>query len=269
MKKLNLENTNILITGASSGIGKEFAKQLASKGANLILTARTHSDLISVAQELEREHRNIWIKTIPADLSELNGPKKLFEQINDLGLSVDYLINNAGFGKFCEFSGESFETYHKMLMLNVNALVELTHLCLPAMVNKNSGGIINVASIGSFQPLPYQTVYGASKAFVLSFSEALTGELLDKNIRVMALCPGTTESRFMENANADTSNMNLAPASKVVKSALAAYEKNRMYTVSGKINYVVSLIPRLFSRKRTVKIVVSMFKDNVLGKSLV
>lgn len=269
MKKLNLENTNILITGASSGIGKEFAKQLASKGANLILTARTHSDLISVAQELEREHRNIWIKTIPADLSELNGPKKLFEQINDLGLSVDYLINNAGFGKFCEFSDESFETYHKMLMLNVNALVELTHLCLPAMVNKNSGGIINVASIGSFQPLPYQTVYGASKAFVLSFSEALTGELLDKNIRVMALCPGTTESRFMENANADTSNMNLAPASKVVKSALAAYEKNRMYTVSGKINYVVSLIPRLFSRKRTVKIVVSMFKDNVLGKSLV
>lgn len=269
MKKLNLENTNILITGASSGIGKEFAKQLASKGANLILTARTHSDLISLAQELEREHRNIWIKTIPADLSELNGPKKLFEQINDLGLSVDYLINNAGFGKFCEFSGESFETYHKMLMLNVNALVELTHLCLPAMVNKNSGGIINVASIGSFQPLPYQTVYGASKAFVLSFSEALTGELLDKNIRVMALCPGTTESRFMENANVDTSNMNLAPASKVVKSALAAYEKNRMYTVSGKINYVVSLIPRLFSRKRTVKIVVSMFKDNVLGKSLV
>ena len=267
MKKLNFENTTILITGASSGIGKEFAKQLASKGANLILTARTHSDLISLAEELESEHTNIWIKTIPADLSELNGSRKLFEKINDLDLSVDYLINNAGFGKFCEFSGESFETYHKMLMLNINALVELTHLCLPTMITKNSGGIINVASIGSFQPLPYQAVYGASKSFVLNFSEALTGELLDKNIRVMALCPGTTESRFMENANADTSNMNLAPASKVVKSALTAYAKNRMYTVSGKINYLVSLIPRLFSRKRTVKIVVNMFKDNVLGKS--
>jgi short-subunit dehydrogenase len=267
VKKLNFENTTILITGASSGIGKEFAKQLASKGANLILTARTHSDLMNLAEELESEHTNIWIKTIPADLSELNGSRKLFEQIIDLGLSVDYLINNAGFGKFCEFSGESFETYHKMLMLNINALVELTHLCLPTMINKNSGGIINVASIGSFQPLPYQTVYGASKAFVLSFSEALSGELLDKNIRVMALCPGTTESRFMENANADTSNMNLAPASKVVKSALTAYAKNRMYTVSGKINYLVSLIPRLFSRKRTVKIVVNMFKDNVLEKS--
>lgn len=266
MKKLNLENTTILITGASSGIGKEFAKQLASKGANLILTARTYSDLINLAEELESEHTNIWINTIPADLSELNGSRELFEKISDLGLSVDYLINNAGFGKFCEFSGESFETYHKMLMLNINALVELTHLYLPTMINKNSGGVINVASIGSFQPLPYQTVYGASKAFVLSFSEALTGELLDTNIRVMALCPGTTESRFMETANADTSNMNLAPASKVVSSALTAYTKNRMYTVSGTINYLVSLIPRLVSRKRTVKIVANMFKDNVLGK---
>ncbi|MFT4776909.1 MAG: short-subunit dehydrogenase [Oleispira sp.] len=267
MKKLNFENTTILITGASSGIGKEFATQLASKGANLILTARTHSDLINLAEELESKHKNIWIKTIPADLSELNGSRALFENINDLDLSVDYLINNAGFGKFCEFSGESFETYHKMMMLNINALVELTHLCLPTLINKNSGGVINVASIGSFQPLPYQTVYGASKAFVLSFSEALTGELLDTNIRVMALCPGTTESRFMENANADTSNMNLAPASKVVSSALTAFTKNRMYTVSGTINYLVSLIPRLVSRKRTVKIVASMFKDNVLGKS--
>ena len=268
MKKLNFENTTILITGASSGIGKEFAKQLASKGANLILTARTHSDLINLAEELEHEHTNIWIKTIPADLSELNGSRKLFEQINDLGLSVDYLINNAGFGKFCEFSGQSFETYHEMLMLNINALVELTHLCLPTMINKNSGGIINVASIGSFQPLPYQTVYGASKAFVLSFSEALTGELLDANIRVMALCPGTTESRFMENANADTSKMDLAPASEVVRAALINYGKNKMYTVSGKMNYLMSLIPRLVSRKRTVKIVVNMFKDNVLRGSV-
>ena len=267
MKKVNFENKTILITGASSGIGKEFAKQLASKGANLILTARTRSDLINLAQELESEHTNIWIKTIPADLSELNSARTLFEKINDSDLSIDYLINNAGFGKFCEFSGESFETYHKMLMLNINALVELTHLCLPTMMNKNTGGIINVASTGSFQPLPYQTVYGASKAFVLSFSEALAGELLDTDVRIMALCPGTTQSRFMENANADTTNMNLAPANKVVSSALTAYAKNRMYTISGTINYFFSLIPRLVSRKRAVKIVASMFKDNVLGKS--
>ncbi|MBQ4833150.1 SDR family oxidoreductase [Pseudoalteromonas sp. MMG010] len=267
MKTLNFENTTILITGASSGIGKEFAKQLASKGANLILTARTTSDLINLAQELKSVHNNIILQTISVDLSELNGPKKLVEKIDALGLSIDYLINNAGFGKFCEFSNESFEVYHKMLMLNINALVELTHLCLPAMKVKNSGGVINVASIASFQPLPYQTVYGASKAFVLSFSEALTGELLDTNINVMALCPGTTESRFMENANADTSKMNLAPASDVVKAALKSYDKNKVYTIPGKMNYLMSLVPRFISRQRTIKIVVNMFKDNVLRKS--
>jgi short-subunit dehydrogenase len=266
VQNLIFENTTILITGASSGIGKEFAKQLASKRANLILTARTHSELINLAKELESEYTNIWVKTIPADLSELNGSRKLFEKIINLGLSVDHLINNAGFGRLCEFSGESFNTYHKMLMLNINAIVELTHLCLPKMINRNSGGVINVASIGSFQPLPYQTVYGASKAFVLSFSEALTGELLDTNIRVMALCPGATKSRFMEVANADTSNISLAPESKVVDSAIAAYENKKMYTISGRINYLFSLIPRLISRKKAVKIVANIFKSSVIGK---
>lgn len=266
MKKLNFYNTTVLITGASSGIGKEFAKQLASKGANLILTARTHKDLTDVAQQLKAKHANIEINVIAVDLSEFNGSRALFNEINDLGLQVDYLINNAGFGKFCEFPNESFETYHKMLMLNTNALVELTHLYLPSMVKKNTGGVINVASIASFQPLPYQAVYGASKAFVLSFSEALTGELLDTDIRVMALCPGMTESRFMENANADTSNMKMASASEVVSSALRAYDKNRMFTVSGVTHYLTSLIPRLVSRKRVVKIVVNMFKSSVVGR---
>lgn len=267
MNKLNFDNTTVLITGASSGIGKEFAKQLAQKGANLILTARTHNDLKVLALELEHQHSNIWVKTITADLTEANGANDLFARIKSSGLSVDYLINNAGIGKFCEFSAERFEIYHKMLMLNVNALVELTHLCLPAMIDKNRGGIINLASIGSFQPLPYQAVYGASKAFVLSFSEALTGELLATNVRVMALCPGATESRFMENANADTSNMHLAPANKVVSSALAAYAKDKMYTVSGTMNYLMTLMPRLVSRKGTVKIVANMFKDSVVGSS--
>ncbi|MEG3753412.1 SDR family oxidoreductase [Psychromonas arctica] len=267
MKKMNFENTTILITGASSGIGKEFAKQFANKRANLILTARSHSDLQDLAQELKSQHKNILIHTITADLSELHSPEILYQKIKQLGLSIDYLINNAGFGKFCEFSGESFETYHKMLTLNINALVELTHLCLPAMKDKNSGGIINVASIASFQPLPYQAVYGASKAFVLSFSEALSGELLETNVRVMALCPGATESRFMENANADTSKMHLAPASEVVRDALTDYDKNKIYTVSGKFYYLQSLIPRVVSRKKTVKIVVNMFKEMVVGKS--
>lgn len=267
MEKLNFKNKTVLITGASSGIGKEFAKSLANQGANLILTARSGDALLVLSKQLETSHTGIWVKTVTLDLSELNAAQILFNRIDEMGISVDYLINNAGFGKFCEFSNESVETYNKMLMLNINALVELTHLFLPEMKQKNNGGIINVASTGAFQPLPYQAVYGASKAFVLSFSEALTGELLDTNIRVMALCPGTTASRFMENANADTSKMKLMPAKQVVSEALVAYANNKMVTISGTANYLTSLIPRLVSRKMTVKIVVNMFKDSVLNKS--
>jgi short-subunit dehydrogenase len=266
MKPINFKNKVVLITGASSGIGKEFAKNLASQGANLIITARSNLDLIDLAKELESQHSGIWVKTIPLDLTQLKASETLFSSIVDMGLSVDYLINNAGFGKFCEFSEETFETYHNMLMLNINALVELTHLCLPNMKKNNSGGIINVASTASFQPLPYLAVYAASKAFVLSFSEALSGELLDTNIHIMALCPGPTESRFMTEANADTSSMKLASSKDVVNSALASYSKHHIYTVSGAINYLMSLIPRLVSRKLAIKITANISKNRILKK---
>ena len=186
-----------------------------------------------------------------------------------MGLSVDFLINNVGFGKFCEFQEEDFETYHKMMMLNINAVVELTRLFIPTMKKENSRGIINIASTGSFQPLPYQAVYGASKAFVLSFSEALSGELLGTNLRVMALCPGVTESNFMVNANADTSNMKFASPEKVVNSSLIAFAENRVYIVSGKVNYLTSLIPRFVSRKSAIKVVANMFKGRMFGKPFI
>lgn len=266
MEKLNFKNKTVLITGASSGIGKEFATNLANEGANLILTARSKEELNKLARQLESLHPDIWVKTIPVDLSELNGVNKLISSINDQKLSVNYLINNAGFGKFCEFADESFETYNKMIMLNINALVELTYRLLPKMISRNSGGIINVASTGAFQPLPYQAVYGASKAFVLHFSEALSGEVLNSNIRILALCPGVTESNFMKNANADTTKMKFSTAESVVSSALNAFAKNKIYTVSGLGNYLQSLIPRVVSRMQTVKIVANMFKDSRLGK---
>jgi len=265
MENLNFNNKTVLITGASSGIGKEFAHQLSSQKANLIITARTKSDLVELAKTLQSENPSIWIKTIDVDLSEPDGAQLLFSKINDMRLSVDFLINNAGFGRFCEFSGETYSNYNKMMMLNMNALVELTHLFLPHMKEKNSGGIINVGSTGSFQPLPYQAVYGACKAFVLSFSEALSGELLDTNIRVMALCPGVTESKFMKRANADTSQMKFSSPKKVVSTALSAYGKNRVYVIPGCVNYLTSLTPRFISRKKTIKIVAKMFKHSVIG----
>lgn len=265
MKNLTFKNKTVLITGASSGIGKEFAHQLASQNANLIITARTNSVLVEIAKELQSKNPSIWIKTIDVDLSEPGGAQLLFSKIDDMDLPVNFLINNAGFGKFCEFSDETFSNYHKMMMLNMHALVELTHLFLPHMKKQNSGGIINVGSTGSFQPLPYQAVYGACKAFVLNFSEALSGELLDTNIRVMALCPGVTESNFMKRANADTSKMKFSSTGKVVNNALSAYGKNRVYVVSGCVNYLTSLVPRFVSRKTAVITVANMFKNSVLN----
>jgi short-subunit dehydrogenase len=264
MEKLNFKGKNVLITGASSGIGKEFAIKLADKGANLILTARSKNELLRLAEQLKLKNPNICIHTVPKDLSDPDGATQLFLNISEMKVDVDYLINNAGFGKFCEFPDESFKTYNSMMMLNMHALVELTYLFLPRMIALNSGGIINVASIASFQPLPYQAVYGATKSFVLNFSEALSGELLNSNIRVLALCPGTTESRFMSNANANTSKMKLAPASKVVDDGLEAFSSNKIFKVSGTFNYLQSLIPRIVSRSRTVKIVANMFKDSIL-----
>ncbi|PWQ99639.1 SDR family NAD(P)-dependent oxidoreductase [Leucothrix arctica] len=263
---MSFRDKTVLITGASSGIGREFAVQLAKQGANLIITARSEGELESLAASLQASHSNIWVKVVPLDLLQADSVKTLYSTIESMNLSVDYLINNAGFGKFCEFTAEGFDTYQKMLTLNINALSELSYVFLPHMKAQNAGGIINVASIGSFQPLPYQAVYGASKAYVLSFSEALSGELLDSNVHVMALCPGTTESNFMTNANADTSKMNLMPASEVVSGALSAFAKRRHYVISGRINYLVSLVPRIVTRLKTIKIVASMFKESVLKK---
>lgn len=268
MENLSFKGATVLITGASSGIGKEFAKNLAAQGANLIITARSESELTQLATDLESLHSDIWVKVITQDLSEQGAASTLYSTVVDMGLSVDYLINNAGFGKWCEFLGESLETYQSMLALNINALVELSYYCLPSMIKSNRGGIINVASTAAFQPLPYQGVYAASKAFVLSFSESLSGELLDTNVRVMALCPGITESKFMSNANADTSGMASALPSDVVNAALSAYGKKRIYTVVGCVNYLTTFIPRLVTRKKVVSIVVGMFKDKVAGKSL-
>jgi short-subunit dehydrogenase len=262
----NYEGSTVLITGASSGIGKEFAINLAAKGANLIITARSEAELIKLAQTLKSQYPNIWIKVITGDLSKAGEAMKLYSSIVEMGLSVDYLINNAGFGKWSEFLYEKMDTYNDMLMLNINSLMELCYLCLPNMIKKNNGGIINVASTAAFQSMPYQAVYGASKAFVLNFSESLSGELLNTNIHVMALCPGATESNFMANANADTTGMVSASANSVVKSALKAYGKGGIYFVPGKMNYINSLVSRFVTRLMTVKIVVGMFKNKVTRK---
>lgn len=256
----NLTGKTALITGASSGIGEAFAHELAKQGMNLVLTARSHQKLVSLASYLSKTYA---IKTyvVAADLTDPKTPQYIYNFLQTNELGIDLLINNAGFGKWTHFLDENDQTYAQMLELNINAVVKLSHLLLPDMLTKGEGGIINVASTGAFQPCPYIAVYAASKAFVLSFSEALYGEYSKKGITVTALCPGNTETGFQKTANADTRSMASESAEAVAKLGLKAFMDDKNFIVTGVSNYFQSFIPRLLPRKKVINIVEKiMFK---------
>lgn len=256
------EGATVLITGASSGIGEAFAHNLAKRGANLILAARSQDKLGLVADELREKYR-ISVHVFPMDLILPDAPQQLFERIKASGLSVDVLINNAGFGKWAHFLGESLDTYAQMLSLNIDALVKLTYLCVPDMLAHGKGGVINVASTAAFQPAPYIAVYSASKAFVLSFTEALAGEYQERGVRFLALCPGNTTTNFIATANANTAGMSFATPEKVAEAGLTAFVKGKSYLVHGRMNYLTSLLPRILSRAAVIRVVAGMFKNRV------
>ncbi|MGH9353634.1 MAG: SDR family NAD(P)-dependent oxidoreductase [Terriglobia bacterium] len=186
-----------LVTGASSGIGECFARALAKRHSNLALVARSGEKLKALAEELSAAYA-VKAETFALDLSEPGAAQKLVEMLKSRGIEVDLLVNNAGFGAQGEFWKVSLEKQEQMLRLNVHALLELTHLLLPPMVARRSGGVINVSSTASFQPLPYTSVYAASKAFVTSFSTGLAEELRPHGVKVITLCPGTTRTKFFE-----------------------------------------------------------------------
>ena len=260
-----LKGITVLVTGASSGIGKAFAHNLATKGANLILTARSVDKLTQVADELTQKYQ-ISVHVFPTDLFVGDAPQQLFERIKASKLSVDVLVNNAGFGKFTHFLGEGLNTYEHMLTLNIDALVKLTYLCLPGMLMRGKGGVINVASTAAFQPLPYQAIYAASKAFVLSFTEALAGENQGRGVKFLALCPGVTATNFMSVANADTTGMTFAMPEGVVEAGLSAFFKGKSSHVHGRANYLSTFLPRVLSRALVIKIVAGMFKNRVAAE---
>lgn len=262
MAKTLYQGKTVLLTGASSGIGKAFAYRLAQRGANLILTARTATRLQEIAEEVTALHK-VDVQVIPADLSLPESPLQLVDTIKAKSLSVDILINNAGFGKWADFLGERLETYDSMLSLNVDALTKLTYLCLPEMLAHGSGGVINVASTAAFQPVPYFAVYAASKAYVLNFTEALAGEYGQKGVRFMALCPGSTATNFMQVANAKTEGMSFSSPDAVAESALRAFEKGNISYIHGTSNFLTALLPRVLSRKVVVKIVERMFRQHL------
>ncbi len=198
-----MKNTEtVLITGASSGLGKDFAQIFAEKGYNLVLVARSEEKLNKIAKDLEEKYK-IKATVLVKDLSEADSATKIYFELKNRDINIDVLINNAGFGKIGAFIDEKLSTYTEMLNLNVTTLTEMTALFLPEMIERNKGKILNIASTAAFQSLPNFGVYAATKAYVLNFTEALHYELKDTNIAVTALCPGPTVTGFAKRANAE------------------------------------------------------------------
>ncbi|HVM87168.1 MAG TPA: SDR family oxidoreductase [Puia sp.] len=195
----------VVITGASSGIGLELARIFAKNKTNIILVARSENTLKALADELKKEDINVYV--VSKDLSNYNNAKEVFDYCSQNNLQVDYLVNNAGFGDFGFFVESDWRKQEQMINLNITTLTYLTRLFLPEMVERRSGKIMNVASTAAFQPGPTMSVYYATKAFVLHFSEAISNELEGTGVTVTALCPGATESGFQKTAAMEQSRL--------------------------------------------------------------
>ncbi|PSB42775.1 oxidoreductase [filamentous cyanobacterium Phorm 6] len=240
-----------LITGASGGIGAAFAVELAQRQHNLILVARSEAKLQQLAAQLQQEF-NILVEIIVQDLTAPGATTAVFDAVVQKCWTVDLLVNNAGFGDYGAFADRPLAKQVEILQLNIVALVELSHLFLLGMRQRKSGSIINVASIAAFQPMPYLSIYAASKAFVLSFSEALWAENKDLGVRVLAVCPGPTESDFFKAAE--------FPEGEVVRDALKALEKNESNVVTGGfLNQIIVNMPRLMPRELLVNSIAKVF----------
>lgn len=249
-----------LITGASGGIGEAFARRLAAEKHNLVLVARSLGKLQVLSAELGGLH-GIKATPVELDLTESDADEKLFLITEELGLEIDWLINNAGFGSMGDFARLDPVRELDMIDLNVRCLVGLTHRYLAGMRERRRGTIINVSSAAGFQPIPFMATYAATKAFVTSFSEALAEENRPFGIRVLALCPGSTATNFHATAKMDTSLAfkGMETAGDVVETAMRAVARGRAKAVSGWTNWLVAT---------GVNLVPNSLITRVMGKSL-
>ena len=248
----------ILITGASSGIGKAFAEAYAEKGSDLILVARSENKLENIAHTL-KDKFHIQADIILADLAVENAAQHIFHEVQKRNKTVGVLINNAGFGASGEFTSIDLEKQHREIQLNINTLVEMTYYFLDHMIKNKRGKVINLSSMAAFMPMPKMAVYAASKAFVLSFTEALYVEYQKQGIQFIAVCPGATDTNFIDTADMAPIEK-MRTAANVVQTTFKALEKNKLYCIDGKANYFSSLLPRFLSRKRMVKLVEKLVK---------
>jgi len=243
-----------LITGASSGIGAAFARKLAARGRNVFLVARSEDKLITLCNELGRL-TSIRAQYLALDLQQPDAGAQLLEETNNRGLEIEMLINNAGFGSMGDFVKLDLDRELEIIQLNVRSLVDLTHRFLGPMRERKRGTIINVASTAAFQAVPYMATYAASKAFVLSFSEALSEENRLHGIHVMALCPGVTETNFFHASGIDRPPMRTVETpEEVVETALRALGRHKSTVISGWTNLITVAAERFVPRSVVTKV---------------
>lgn len=249
-----------LTTGASSGIGAEFARQLAAEGMDQVLVARRGDRLAMLADELAKKY-SVRCHTIAADLSQQDAPQRIFADTESKGLKIDWLVNNAGFGTNGAFETLPLEREMEEIHLNIGALVALARLYLPGMVERKRGHIVNLGSVGSWVPTPYMATYSATKAFILSFSEAIAAEVAGKGVGVLALCPGATKTEFQEVAGVaeHVPEFTYMTAQEVVRQAIAAAKSGKRTLVPGWMNKVMIGSTRLTPRSVLTKVAGSMF----------
>ncbi|KAA0549034.1 SDR family oxidoreductase [Bacillus sp. BGMRC 2118] len=252
-------NKTALITGSTSGLGFEFVKLFANQGYNLVIVARNKNKLI----EIKDSYKNIQVTPIVKDLSLPGAAKEVYDEIENQNIKIDVLINNAGFGLLGNFSDLDIERQNEMIQLNVTALTELTYYVLGDMKKRNSGKILNVASTAAFQPGPFMAVYYATKAFVLSFSEALVEEVSDFNITVTTLCPGATKTNFGALAKVENTKMfkRAMNSETVAKMGVDALMKGKRVIITGGFNKFGALSAKFLPRSVAAKVAKYVAKE--------
>ena len=250
-----------LITGASSGIGEAFARRLAGKKHNLVLVARNEKKLAALCDELMLEHE-ILAHYIAIDLNDYQADLRLFKETEHHKMKINWLINNAGFGAMGDFAELDVERELEMISLNVMAVVALTHRYLQKMRRRGSGTIINVSSTAGYQPIPYMATYAATKSFVTAFTEAIAEENRPYGIRIMALCPGATETNFFAASKIDDpfTVKGMQKPEEVVEAALEGLEKGKSKVISGWTNYFFAKAAKMAPNSLTTKVIANKLR---------
>jgi uncharacterized protein len=251
-----------LVTGASAGIGVALAKELASGGVHLVLTARRLDRLEKLGRTLGEKY-GIQTELFAADLTLADAPAKIFEFTAQQGIEIDLLINNAGFGQYGELLQVETNRLLDMVQVNCAAVVHLTRLFVPGMVQRRRGDVLILASTAAFQAVPYISTYAATKAFDLLFAEGLAEEMRAYGIRVCALCPGSTESEFHAVAGQERfTSKNMETAEKVARTGLRALAEGKSYVISGFGNYLGAQSQRIVPRRWVTRIAANLFRPN-------